>query len=140
MGFQMKRTIIVTAAAFTFIAGTALAEGDAEKGKKDFKKCRACHTVASEDEVFLKGGKIGPNLFGTLGRQAGTVEEYKYGASIVAAGESGLIWTEELMISYIADPKGFLKEYLDDSGAKAKMTFKMKDSDEVDAYLASLAP
>ena len=136
----MKRTTMITATALTFIAGAALAEGDAVKGKKAFSKCRSCHTVASEDEVFFKGGKTGPNLFGALGRQAGTAEGYKYGASIVAAGEAGLMWTEELMISYIADPKGFLKEYLDDSGAKAKMTFKMKDADDVVAYLASVAP
>lgn len=136
----MKRMITISASVLVMFGGMAMAEGDAEAGKKDFKKCRACHAVASADEVFFKGGKTGPNLYGVVGRQAGTTEGYKSGASMVAAGEAGLIWTEEQLIAYIADPKGFLKEYLDDSSAKAKMTFKMKNAGDVVAYLASVAP
>ena len=62
----------------------------------------------------MKGGRTGPNLYGVVGRQAGTQEDFdKYGDSIVAAGEAGLVWTEELIVEYAKDPKAFLQDYLD---------------------------
>jgi len=136
----MKKVTLATAALMMNLAGTAMAEGDPAKGEKDFKKCRACHTIANGDEVIFKGGKTGPNLYGIVGRAAGTAEAFKYGSSIVDAGEAGLVWTEELLVNFIADPRTFLKETTGDSKAKTKMTFKLKNADDVVAYLASLAP
>lgn len=136
----MKTLMISTTALLISLSSAAFAEGDAAKGEKDFKKCKACHTLASADEVFQKGGKTGPNLYGMVGRTAGTVEGFKYGSSIVDAGAGGLVWTEELLTTYIADPKAFLKDVTGDSGAKTKMTFKLKKGADVVAYLASVAP
>ncbi|MBV1903482.1 MAG: c-type cytochrome [Marinosulfonomonas sp.] len=135
----MKKVTLATAALVMSFAGTAIAEGDPAKGEKDFKKCRACHMIVNGDEVIVKGGRTGPNLYGLVGRAAGS-EDFKYGASIVAAGEAGLVWTEELLVAYIADPRAFLRENTGDSKAKSKMTFKLKNADDVVAYLASLAP
>lgn len=133
------KTILTTAAALLALSGTvAFAEGDAAAGEKDFKKCKACHSIVSpEGEVILKGGKTGPNLWGVVGRAAGTDPEFgKYGDSIVALGASGFVWTEEEIITYAADPKGFLQAKLDDPAAKSGMTFKLKDATDVAAYLA----
>ena len=49
-----------------------LALGDVVHGEKVFKKCSACHMIAS-------GGKnmIGPNLWGVIGRSAGSISDYK---------------------------------------------------------------
>ena len=49
---------------------TLLAMGTVEHGEKVFKKCSACH-------VINKGGdnKIGPALYGVLGRKVAAVEE-----------------------------------------------------------------
>ncbi len=137
----MKR-IFVTIAASLIAASAAHAEGDAAAGEKLFKKCKACHAIVSPDgEVIYKGGKVGPNLYGVVGRTAGTVEGFRYGASLAAAGEAGLVWSEDLIAAYVADPKAFLADYLDDSGAKSKMTFKLRSGGEdVAAYLASVAP
>ena len=58
------------------------------------------------------------------------------------AGAAGLVWTEELILEYITDPKAFLREYLDDPKAKAKMTFKLKKEQQridVLAYLNSFS-
>ena len=43
-----------------------MAQGDAESGKKNFKKCAACHSIN-------KGGKnkIGPALYNVVGRAVG---------------------------------------------------------------------
>jgi cytochrome c len=80
--------------------------------------------------VIFKGGKTGPNLYGLNERQAGSLEGYKYGKSIVAAGEAGLVWNEAEFVKYVADPKAFLRETLDDKKAKSKMAFKLKDEED----------
>lgn len=118
----------------------AFAEGDAEAGEKVFKKCKACHMIADGDNVLLKGGKTGPNLYGFIGRTAGTYEGFKYGKSLVAAGEAGLVWDEEQFLTYVQDPTKFLKTYLDDSKARSKMALKLKKGgDDVLAYINSFA-
>lgn len=123
-------------------AGGALADGDAAKGEAlTAKRCKACHTISNGDEVLLRGGKTGPNLYGVIGRTAGTGDDFKYGEDIIAAGEKGLIWDEEQIVAYTEDPRAFLRTYLDDDGAKSKMVFKLRKEDDradVAAYLASI--
>ena len=136
----MKR-ILLTIAAGLVSTGAAFAEGDVAAGEKTFKKCKSCHAIVDpEGEVIVKGGKVGPNLWGVVGRTAGTYEGFRYGASIVAAGEAGLVWSEEEIVKYVADPKAYLRDFLDDSSAKSKMTFKLsKGAEDVAAFLASLS-
>ena len=113
--------------------------GDAAAGEKEFNKCKSCHMIESDaGETIVKGGKTGPNLYGVIGRTAGTAD-FKYGKDLVAAGEAGLVWDEANLAEYIADPRAFLREYLDDSKAKSRMAFKLKKGGEdVAAYLASV--
>jgi len=120
----------------------AFAEGDIEAGEKVFKKCKSCHMITAEDGTTIqKGGKTGPNLYGIIGRAAGSVEDFKYGKSLLAAAEAGLVWDEEQFLVYVENPSKFLKTYLDDSKAKSKMTLKLKKGGEdIYAYLLSVAP
>ena len=133
----------IAAAAMSLLAVPAIAEstGDAAKGEKAMNKCKSCHMIeSSSGEMILKGGKTGPNLYGVIGRTAGSVEGFKYGADLVAAGEAGLVWDEANFAAYTADPAGFLKSYLDNDKAKSKMTFKLKSgAEDVSAYLVSVA-
>lgn len=133
---------LIATAIVGLLAAPALAEGDVAEGEKTFNKCKACHAIVSDsDETIVKGGKTGPNLYGVVGRTAGTYEDFRYGDDIVAAGEAGLVWDEETFTAYVEDPRAFLRETLDDKGAKSKMTFKLKKGGEdVFAYLASVAP
>ena len=137
-----------TAAILTLIAAPALAQdaptGDAAAGEKVFAKCQTCHVVANEAGEVLAGknSKTGPNLYGLPGRTAGTAD-FKYGESIVALGASGFTWNEADFVTYVADPAKFLKEKLDDKGAKSKMSFKLpkeEDAKNVYAFIASLSP
>ncbi len=138
--FAAVTTALLAAPAFA----DGHATGDAEAGEKEWRKCKSCHMIVADDGTEVqKGGKTGPNLYGILGRTAGSVEDFKYGESIVAAGEAGLVWDEAQFVTYVADPKKFLQETLDDSKAKSKMSFKLKDAEDaanVWAYLVSVGP
>ena len=144
----MIRTIATLLSAVA-MAAPAFAEshsvGDVEAGEKAFKKCATCHVVADAEGEILAGrkAKTGPNLYGIIGRHAGTVEGFRYGKSIVAAGEAGLIWDLENFAVYAQDPKAFLQEILDDKKARSKMSYKVRDEEDavnLGAFLASLAP
>ncbi|MEH6544917.1 MAG: cytochrome c family protein [Sneathiella sp.] len=87
--------------AIALSASAAFAEGDAAKGAKVFKKCKACHTIE-------KGGKnkIGPNLFGVVGRKSAQVEGFKYSKAMKAAD---LTWDDSNLDQYLTKPKAFIK-------------------------------
>lgn len=121
--------VIAVAAALSAMSTGAFAEGDAAKGEKVFKKCKACHEVAKEKN------KVGPHLVGIIGRQAASVDGYKYGKGITEAAEKIGEWDEAKLMEYLADPKAYI-------GGKSKMTFKLKKEDQrkdVTAYLVSLS-
>ncbi len=133
----MKNVLTAFAATLT-LAAPAMAEGDAAKGEKEFKKCRACHSIVDDaGEAIVKGGKTGPNLYGVVGRVAGS-EEFKYGGGLADAAAAEFVWTEEALAAYTMDAK----KWLTDNGysSQTKMTFKLKKgSEDVAAYLASVA-
>ncbi len=116
--------------------------GDAEKGEKEFKKCKACHMVQSpEGEDIVKGGKTGPNLYGVVGRKAGTEEGFKYSDALIKLGEAGEVWTPEDLEHYITDPNSYVQEKTGDDSLKTKMTFKLnKNQADVVAFLAKHSP
>ncbi|AXI44768.1 cytochrome C [Sulfitobacter sp. SK012] len=138
----------ITTVAFAMLAAPVFADGhasgDAAAGEKVFKKCKACHSIIADDGTKIqKGGRTGPNLYGVYDRVAGTFDGFKFGGSIVEAGEKGLMWNEADFVSYVADPKKFLATYLDDKKAKSKMSLKIKkeaDAQNVWAYLVSVGP
>jgi cytochrome c len=120
------------------------ATGDSEAGEKVFKKCKACHAVIDADgNAVVKGGRVGPNLYGIYTRKAGSFDGFNYGDDLVAAGEAGLEWDEASFVEFVADPKQFLRDTLDDKRAKSAMGFKLKkanDQADVWAYLVSIGP
>lgn len=139
----MKTFFAVTILASVAATAPALAAGDAAKGEKIFLKCRACHEIVSPDgEVIQRGGKVGPNLFGVIGRQAGSYEDFKgYSTSMKEAGEKGLVWDEAHFTTYVQDATGFLRDYLGDDKARGKMTFKLTSGmEDIYAYLVSVDP
>ena len=77
------------------------ASTSADEGKAIFKKCAACHSIA-------QGGanKIGPALWGVLGRKAGAVSDYKYSKALVAHGKP---WSFDEMNNFLIKPKDWIK-------------------------------
>ncbi len=106
---KLSKLVFLSVAGIMFaVASQALAAGDIAKGKKLAKKCKSCHTMN-------EGGKnrLGPNLFGILGKPAGGVEGYKYSK---AMSSSGIIWDESTFTEFITKPKKVIKG--------TKMSFK----------------
>ena len=108
------------------ISATAHA-GDAAAGKKVFKKCKSCHTVA-------KGGKntVGPNLWDVVGKAKASTAGFAYSGVLK---EKGGDWTYADLDAFLLSPKGFAKG--------TKMSFaglkKTGDRAAVIAYLRSLS-
>ena len=139
----MSKLIPLTLAlALSALAAAPTLAGDAAAGETIFKKCKSCHAIVKPDGTeVVKGGKVGPNLYGVIGRQIGTAEGFKYGPDIVAAGADGSKWDEAAIAAYVADPTGWMKTKTGNDAAKSKMTFKLpKGGEDVAAYLASVAP
>ena len=137
------------AAALAVLAAPAFAEshamalqGDAASGEEQFnRQCGACHVVQDADGEVLAGrnAKTGPNLHGVAGRLLGAEEGFRYGDAIVELGEQGAIWTEANFVGYVQDPTGWLREKLDDSRARGKMAYQVRDEGEAYDLYAFLA-
>lgn len=132
----MKLSLYVTLAAVAF-AAPSFAD-DVEAGAKLFTKCKACHSIIADDgTAIVKGGKVGPNLYGVVGRPAASYPDFNYGDGIKGAAAAGLIWDEALIAEYVVDPTKFIDSH-GGTGA-SKMTFKLpKGGEQVAAYLASV--
>ena len=80
---------------------TLFSSTSATEGAKVFKKCLACHSIA-------QGGanKIGPALWGVLGRNAGSVSNYKYSKAMIAYSKP---WSFNEMDGFLAKPKDWIK-------------------------------
>ncbi|AWK89200.1 c-type cytochrome [Azospirillum thermophilum] len=96
----MKKHLLgaVLAAVVATGAGSALA-GDAAAGKDVFKVCMACHTTEQGKN------KVGPSLFGVVGRPAGSIEGFKYSKPMQEKAAAGFAWTEDNLKAYITAPK-----------------------------------
>ena len=109
---------------------TVLASGPdpalVEAGAKVFKKCAACHKIGD-------GAKnaVGPALNGIVGQAAGSVDGYKYSNAIIEAAAGGLVWTDEALHQFLANPKAMMKG--------TKMSFAgLKSAGDIDAVIAYL--
>lgn len=122
------------------LASPALAS-DPAKGEEIFKRCKSCHSIVAPDGTEVqKGGKTGPNLYGVVGRVAGSHPDFKYGPGLLEVKEKGVVWDEAQIATYLADPTAWVKATTGDPNAKSNMSFKLSNPEQaadVAAYLAT---
>ncbi len=84
-------------------AGAYALEGNAAHGAIVFKQCKVCHAVGPG----AKAG-VGPEQNNLIGSKAGSRPGYNYSPAMKAAGEKGLVWTEENLDKYLENPKALV--------------------------------
>jgi cytochrome c len=106
-------------------ATSPAAGADVEAGKAEFKKCALCHTTEAGKN------KIGPSLFGIVGRKAASVDNFNYSEAMKKFDHT---WDAETLDTYLADPRATVPG--------TKMIFPgikdEKERQDVIAYLESL--
>ena len=116
------------ASALALLASPAFA-ADAAHGAQIFKgTCGVCHLAQPHPAVSDLAMRIGPNLWGVVGRKAGTTQHFRYSP---AMRQSGIVWTTDKLRPYIHDPQQTIPNI--------RMSFlglkNMRDVDDVIAYL-----
>jgi cytochrome c len=129
--FAMRSSVVLALCALVAVSSTSLigvarADGNADAGAADFKRtCGVCHATEAGKK------KIGPTLFGIVGRPSASVPDFAYSDAMKNAK---LTWTPENLDKYMADPKGMVPGN--------KMVFvgvkKPEERQEIIAYLATL--
>ena len=91
------RSAIFSAAAVLLGSASAAAAGDPAAGQALFhQKCAICHSPE-------KGtNKIGPSLYGVVGRKAGSLEGYTYSDAMKNANRT---WDEATLSDYLTNPR-----------------------------------
>jgi len=104
---MLNKGLAVATLMFSFCgAAAAVAQDSAQiaDGEKVFRRCAACHQIGPDAQ-----NRVGPELTDVIGRQAGTVADFKYSPAMTAAGEGGLVWTEEALREYLENPREHVK-------------------------------
>ncbi|HEY5338356.1 MAG TPA: cytochrome c family protein [Rhizomicrobium sp.] len=99
---------------------------DAKNGATIFNRCAICHSNTKG-----AAAKIGPNLFGVVGRKAGSMPDFAYSAAMKSAG---FAWTADKLTAYIQHPQVVVP------GNRMAFAGVTRPSDDADlvAYLATL--
>jgi cytochrome c len=97
---RVKHTVI----AGLLLAGSATAAlaADPAAGEKIFKaQCSICHAVAAGEN------RIGPTLFGVVGRPAGSVAGFNYTAD---HKKLGITWDAATLDKYLTNPRAMVPD------------------------------
>lgn len=100
----MRIVCLAITAGLLSLAGAALADGDATRGKAVFRQCQSCHSL---DEG---ANRYGPSLFHLLGRPVASAVGYNYSAAMKAFGAAGHVWDEATLGAYLVAPRDYIPD------------------------------
>ncbi len=118
---------LAIAVALVALAAPAARAQDADEGQKAFQRqCSACHIAAAEGPK-----RLGPTLFGVVGRTTGSVAGFRY---TEANKKAGWEWTQAKLEEYLKAPQQVIK------GTNMAFAGVRNDAERANivAYLASL--
>ena len=133
--YSRSRSVLaasILGAAVAAFASGAWAAGDPKHGSEIFRAtCGVCHLARGDANRNDALTKIGPNLWGVVGRPAGTLKGFRYSA---AMKNSHIVWTDDQLRRYIGAPQKTIPNI--------RMSFqglpRPKDAEDVLAYLHTL--
>ena len=73
--------------------------GDADRGKRLFAQCQACHSVDEGQN------RVGPSLYNVVGSPSGAVDGFRYSD---ANANAGIVWTEDALFAFLEDPREYM--------------------------------
>jgi cytochrome c len=122
-GTAFARAALLAAALSALGAGPSRAAGDPAKGRAAFvRQCAICHTVE----------RGGDNLFGIVGRKAGTVGDFGYTNAFKT--RANWEWTEDALGGWVMFP-GMM---VPGTAMGVFQGVAERDRDDLVAYLATL--
>jgi cytochrome c len=84
-----------------FAQTVTIPSGDSAAGEGVFRRiCMACHIATRTGPT-----RLGPTLFGVVGRRAGSIEGFRYSQ---ANRNSDATWTPEVLFQYLQNPRQFI--------------------------------
>ena len=94
-------TLVSSVACLALLASVVLTQStayafDPAKGEKVFLRCKACHSAEKNAKH-----RIGPKLWGIIGKKAGTQENFKYSSAMENFGK---IWDQKTLDAYLEKP------------------------------------
>ena len=112
-------------AAVAISSGAAWADGDATAGQAVFHKCAVCHSVKQGEN------KVGPSLYGVVGRPSHSIASYNYSTAMATYN---VTWDSAALDHYLVNPRGVV------SGTKMIFAGLKSDQDRANviAYLSTL--
>ena len=116
---------LAVVALFSAAVFPARAAGDAAAGKKLYDmRCLGCH-----GDTKTKGTQA-PSLVGVIGRQAGSTSD---GTTSRALSESGIIWTEASLNTFLINPGSTVHGSIMPIGVKGE-----QEREDLIAYIKSM--
>jgi cytochrome c len=139
MTLPSSKFAIAAGLASMIAAGAAsAADGDAARGEKLFfstAQCKTCHSVKKDQK------RVGPSVFGVIGRKCGTAAKQRFSSNYKAACEkTSFVWEEENLDAYLEDPTEYISKI---SGQRKRSPMSRKTADaqeraDIIAYLKTL--
>jgi cytochrome c len=93
----MSKFVITALVTLASLSPVRAEQGDASRGRQDFRACAPCHSLESDRNM------TGPSLADLWGRKAGGLPSFEHYSD--ALKSSGIIWDDRALDGWLTDPQ-----------------------------------
>jgi cytochrome c len=122
----MNKFAIVALVTFASLSSALAEQGDAARGRQDFRACAPCHSPEPDRNM------TGPSLANLWGRKAGGLSSFdRYSDALKA---SGIVWDDRALDGWLTDPQAMVPdnamsiEGIKDTRVRADLLAFLKDA------------